>query len=135
MHRACMLLGYGMWLRRRRRIADARDPLRTARDTFAALGAAPWADRAGRNCGRPASRDRQRPVAAWERLTAQELQIASMAAAGLTNREIGERLFLSHRTIGAHLYHVFPSSGSPHGPSSPPRSPMSTGRPPRDSHT
>jgi DNA-binding NarL/FixJ family response regulator len=43
-----------------------------------------------------------------DRLTAQELQIAELAAEGLTNREIGERLFLSHRTIGSHLYRIFP---------------------------
>ena len=45
---------------------------------------------------------------ARDRLTAQELQIAQLAAEGLSNREIGERLFLSHRTIGSHLYRIFP---------------------------
>ena len=44
-------------------------------------------------------------------LTPQELQIAQMAAAGLSNREIADRLFLSHRTVGAHLYRVFPKLG------------------------
>ena len=44
-------------------------------------------------------------------LTAQELEIARLAAAGLTNREIGQRLHLSHRTVGSHLYHVFPKLG------------------------
>jgi DNA-binding CsgD family transcriptional regulator len=111
LHRARLLLGYGMWLRRRRRIAEARDPLRTARDTFAALGMPPWAERAGQELRAAGEADRQRPAAAWEGLTAQELQIASMAAAGLTNRQIGERLFLSRRTIGAHLYHIFPKLG------------------------
>ena len=48
---------------------------------------------------------------ARDRLTAQELQIAELAAAGLSNREIGERLFLSHRTIGSHLYRIFPKLG------------------------
>jgi DNA-binding NarL/FixJ family response regulator len=48
---------------------------------------------------------------ARDRLTAQELQIAQLAARGLTNREIGERLFLSHRTIGGHLYRIFPKLG------------------------
>jgi DNA-binding NarL/FixJ family response regulator len=45
---------------------------------------------------------------ARDRLTPQELQIAQMAAGGLTNREIGEKLYLSHRTIGSHLYRIFP---------------------------
>jgi len=111
LHRARLLLGYGMWLRRQRRIAEARDPLRTARDTFSALGAAPWAQRAGQELRAAGESERQRPAAAWEGLTAQELQIASMAASGLTNRQIGDRLFLSRRTIGAHLYHIFPKLG------------------------
>lgn len=50
----------------------------------------------------------QRTTDVRDRLTAQELQIAELAAQGLTNREIGERLFLSHRTIGSHLYRIFP---------------------------
>ena len=50
----------------------------------------------------------QRTPDARDRLTAQELQIAQLAAQGLSNREIGERLFLSHRTIGSHLYRIFP---------------------------
>ena len=48
---------------------------------------------------------------ARDQLTAQELQIAQLAAEGLTNREIGQRLYLSHRTIGTHLYRVFPKLG------------------------
>ena len=44
-------------------------------------------------------------------LTAQEREIALLAAAGLTNKQIGERLFLSHRTVGTHLYHLFPKLG------------------------
>lgn len=44
-------------------------------------------------------------------LTAQELEIAHLAASGMTNRQIGERLYLSHRTVGAHLYRVFPKLG------------------------
>ena len=48
---------------------------------------------------------------AWAQLTPQELQIAQLAAEGLSNREIGERLYLSHRTVGSHLYRLFPKLG------------------------
>jgi DNA-binding NarL/FixJ family response regulator len=54
---------------------------------------------------------RRRNPEARDRLTAQELQIAQLAADGLTNGEIGQRLFLSHRTIARHLYGVFPKLG------------------------
>ncbi len=111
LHRARLHLGYGVWLRRQRRIAEARDPLRTARETFAALGVTPWAERAGQELRAAGEPHQQSPAAAWEQLTPQELQIATMAAEGLTNRQIGERLFLSHRTVGAHLYHMFPKLG------------------------
>jgi DNA-binding CsgD family transcriptional regulator len=47
----------------------------------------------------------------WDQLSAQEMQIAAMAAEGLSNREIGQRLYLSHRTVGSHLYRVFPKLG------------------------
>jgi DNA-binding NarL/FixJ family response regulator len=47
----------------------------------------------------------------WDELTPQELQIARLAAAGLTNREIGQRLYLSHRTVESHLYRIFPKLG------------------------
>jgi DNA-binding NarL/FixJ family response regulator len=54
---------------------------------------------------------RQRKPEVWDQLTPQELQIAQLAADGLTNREIGERLYLSHRTVGSHLYQLFPKLG------------------------
>jgi DNA-binding CsgD family transcriptional regulator len=111
LQRGRLQLGYGTWLRRQRRIADARGPLRTARDTFTALGATAWAERAARELRAAGEAHRQRPAAAWEELTAQELQIALLAAEGLTNRQVGERLFLSHKTIAAHLYHIFPKLG------------------------
>jgi DNA-binding NarL/FixJ family response regulator len=56
-------------------------------------------------------RSRRRVVEARDQLTGQELQIAQLAAKGLSNREIGERLYLSHRTISTHLYRVFPKLG------------------------
>ena len=110
--RARALYSYGRWLRRQRRTADARTPLRNSIASFDTLGATRWSGRArdelratGESVGR------RRPPDARERLTAQELQIALLAAKGLSNREIAERLFVSHRTIGSHLYHIFPKLG------------------------
>lgn len=65
-----------------------------------------FADRAARELravGGPDVRGRNSTT-----LTPQELQIAQLAAQGLSNRQIGERLFLSHRTVGSHLYRIFP---------------------------
>ncbi|MBB2940554.1 DNA-binding CsgD family transcriptional regulator [Actinoplanes lutulentus] len=110
-HRARLLLAYGLWLRRERRVVEAREVLRSARTIFYDLGAVPWG--AGADAELAASGERIRPRGATDRdtLTPQELQIASMAAAGMTNREIGERLFLSHRTVRTHLYRIFPKLG------------------------
>jgi DNA-binding NarL/FixJ family response regulator len=67
-----------------------------------------WSDRARRQLRASGESSRRRDPAARDQLTAQELQIAKLAAQGLTNREIGERLYLSPRTVGTHLYRVFP---------------------------
>ena len=110
-HQARLQLAYGAWLRRQRRIMESRDPLRTARGTFGALGANAWADRADqelRATGEPGWRPASRPR---ERLSVQESRIAELAARGLSNREIGQRLFLSHRTVSSHLYRIFPKLG------------------------
>lgn len=109
--RARLLLAYGQWLRRQRRVADSRAPLRAARETFDALGCAAWSDRARRELRASGESSRRRDPGARDRLTAQELQIAQLAAEGLTNREVGQRLYLSHRTIATHLYRVFPKLG------------------------
>lgn len=109
--RARLQLAYGLWLRRQRRIAEARPPLRAARENFDALGVLPWAERARQELRASGETSRQRVPDSRDTLTAQELQIAQMAAQGLTNREIGQRLFLSHRTIGSHLYKIFPKLG------------------------
>jgi DNA-binding CsgD family transcriptional regulator len=109
--RARIQLGYGQWLRRQRRVVESRTVLRAARDTFDALGCAPWGDQARRELRASGERSLRRAPEARDQLTAQELQIAQLAAKGLSNREIGQRLFLSHRTIGSHLYKVFPKLG------------------------
>ena len=109
--RARIELAYGQWLRRHRRLADSRAVLRAARDTFDALGCAPWGEQARRELRASGERSRHRVPEARDQLTAQELQIAQLAARGLSNREIGQRLFLSHRTISTHLYRVFPKLG------------------------
>lgn len=110
LYRARLQLHYGMWLRRRRRISQARMPLRAARDSLAALGATVWVERAQQELR--ASRERQHcgPDARLE-LTEQELQIARMAARGLSNREIAQRLYISPRTVGSHLYRIYPKLG------------------------
>ena len=100
LHRARLQLAYGMWLRRRQQAGESRAPLRAARDTFDALGADAWAERSGR----PALR-------VLDLLAPQELQIARLAAEGLSNREIGQQLYLSHRTVRNHLYRIFPKLG------------------------
>ena len=110
-HRARMLLAYGTWLRRQRRIAESRTPLRTARDAFDALGAVPWGERARQELRASGETSQGRTLGAWDRLSPQELQIAHMAAEGLSNREIAQQLYLSHRTIGYHLYQIFPKLG------------------------
>ena len=109
--RARALFAYGMWLRRQKRAAESRVPLRAARDGFDSLGVVSWGDRARSELRAAGEASRRRAPEARDRLTAQELQIARMAAEGLTNREIGERLYLSHRTVGSHLYRSFPKLG------------------------
>ncbi|WP_433511114.1 helix-turn-helix transcriptional regulator [Nonomuraea sp. CA-143628] len=105
------LLDLAEWLRRRRRIAEARAPLTEALETFRRLGARPWIERA-RAEGRAAGLDvtDSTPDALAE-LSPQQQQIIRLAARGLTNREIGEKLFLSPRTVSSHLYRSFPKLG------------------------
>jgi DNA-binding CsgD family transcriptional regulator len=111
--RAQLRLDYAEWLRRRRQINDAKPVLTEAQGTFRRLGARSWAQRAEaelRACGvavpsAPAERD------ALGELTPQQRQIVRLASDGLTNREIGDRLFLSPRTVGSHLYRSYPKLG------------------------
>jgi DNA-binding CsgD family transcriptional regulator len=109
--RARLQLGYGSWLRRHRRMAESRPPLRAAVEVLEALGALLWAERARLELRASGEVRRPRTVAARDQLSPQELQIAQLAAEGLSNREIGERLFLSHRTVGSDLYRLFPKLG------------------------
>jgi DNA-binding CsgD family transcriptional regulator len=109
--RARTQLAYGAWLRRHRRAAESRPHLRAAIETFDALGVIPWSDRARSELRASGETSRSRSLDARDQLTAQELQIAQMAASGLTNREIGQKLYLSHRTISTHLHRIFPKLG------------------------
>jgi DNA-binding CsgD family transcriptional regulator len=108
LQRARLLFAYGQWLRRQRRVADSRPPLRDARDAFDAMGCAAWGDQARRELRASGETSRRRGLAPRDQLTAQELQIAQLAAQGLSNRDIAQRLYLSHRTISTHLYRIFP---------------------------
>ncbi len=104
-------LAYGAWLRRQHRMTESRAPLREAAQSFKALGLLRFAERARRELRASGEAPRRRVPEAWAQLTPQELQIAQLAAEGLSNREIGERLYLSHRTVGSHLYRLFPKLG------------------------
>jgi DNA-binding CsgD family transcriptional regulator len=109
--RARVQLAHGLWLRRQRRAVEARIQLREARDAFDALGAVPWGERARQELRASGETSRRRTYDLSDALSPQELQIAQMAAAGLSNKEIGQQLFLSHRTVGSHLYRIFPKLG------------------------
>jgi DNA-binding CsgD family transcriptional regulator/tetratricopeptide (TPR) repeat protein len=104
-------LAYGAWLRRHRRMTQSRAPLREAAETFDALGLLRYAERARRELRASGETVRRRDPGAWAQLSPQELQIAQLAAEGLSNREIGEQLYLSHRTVESHLYRLFPKLG------------------------
>jgi DNA-binding CsgD family transcriptional regulator len=104
-------LAYGEHLRRVRATAQAREHLSAALETFRWLGAQPWAARAANELRAAGQADASAVQPASALLTPQELQIAQLAAAGLTNKQIAERLFLSPRTVGSHLYRIFPRLG------------------------
>ena len=111
--RAQLRLDYAEWLRRRRRINDAKPVLTEALGTFRRLRARSWAQRAEaelRACGVAVTGAPGEPDALWE-LTPQQRQIVRLASDGLTNRQIGDRLFLSPRTVSSHLYRSYPKLG------------------------
>jgi DNA-binding NarL/FixJ family response regulator len=104
---------FGEWLRRQKRRKDACVQLTAALDQFETVGAQAFIERATQEL-RAAGQVGARPTApstAVQQLTPQELQVAQLAAAGLSNREIADRVYLSHRTVSTHLYKVFPKLG------------------------
>jgi DNA-binding CsgD family transcriptional regulator len=103
---------YGEWLRRQRRPSQAREQLRTAHDMLEAMGIAAFAERARRELRAAGGTVHKRTAPArHEVLTAQEAQIARLARDGLSNPEIGTRLFISARTVQYHLRKVFTKLG------------------------
>ncbi len=98
---------YGEWLRRERRRLDGREQLRAAREMFLRMDAGAFALRAERELLATGERARKRTAQTREDLTAQETQIAGLARDGLSNLEIGARLFISPRTVEWHLHKVF----------------------------
>ena len=102
---------YGEWLRRENRRIDARTQLRTAHELFTAIGMEAFAQRARGELLATGEKVRARTVETRDELTAQESQIARLAREGLSNPEIGARLFLSPRTVEWHLRKVFAKLG------------------------
>jgi hypothetical protein len=116
--RAQLRLDYAEWLRRRRRINDAKPVLIEALGTFRRLGARSWAQRAQaelRACRVAVTGGNSEPDALGE-LTPQQRQIVRRASDGLSDREIGDRLFLSPRTVSSHLYRSYPKLGGSQPP-------------------
>lgn len=108
-HLARVELAYGERLRRDRSMRGARPHLERAGELFTQLRAQPWVDRAA--AGLRATGISRATGDVGRRLTPQELEVARLAATGLSNNKIGEQLFLSPRTVGAHLYRAFPKLG------------------------
>jgi DNA-binding CsgD family transcriptional regulator len=102
---------YGEWLRRDRRRLDAREHLRTALDMFTSFGTEAFTGRAERELLATGERVRKRTVETRDELTAQEAQVARLAGDGLSNAEIGARLFISQHTVAYHLRKIFNKLG------------------------
>jgi DNA-binding CsgD family transcriptional regulator len=102
---------YGEWLRRENRRVDARAQLRAAHEQFTSIGMEAFAQRAHRELEATGEKARKRTAETRDELTAQECQIARMARDGLSNPEIGARLFLSPRTVEWHLRKIFVKLG------------------------
>lgn len=104
-------LMYGEWLRRARRRSEAREQLRVAHETFTAMGAKAFAERAARELKATGAKARNRTAVATTEFTAQETQVVRLVREGLTNSEIAVRLFLSPRTVEWHLGKIFTKLG------------------------
>jgi DNA-binding CsgD family transcriptional regulator/tetratricopeptide (TPR) repeat protein len=102
---------YGEWLRRAGRRSDAREQLLIAHDLLVAMGLDGFARRAGHELHATGATPRNRTPTTRDQLTPQERRIARLAGAGLSNRAIGQQLFISHRTVGYHLAKVFAKLG------------------------
>jgi DNA-binding CsgD family transcriptional regulator len=112
--RARVRLSYGQWLRRERRHKDARPHLNAAVHVFRLLAATPWLTAATHEQRAAGVRSDSAPTDALSRLSPSERQVVLLAAEGLTNPEIAARLFVSPRTVGAHLYRSFTKLGVSH---------------------
>ena len=104
-------LVYGEWLRREGRRQDARLQLRTAHRLLTGMGAEAYAERAAKELRATGEHPRRRAAHATDALTTHELQIARLVSTGATTREVAQQLFLSPRTIEAHLRNIFPKLG------------------------
>jgi DNA-binding CsgD family transcriptional regulator len=109
--RGRLQLAFGRWLRRRHQVTEAREALRSAHATLSGIGATVWAAQAVTELRAAGEQTARRSAPTWQTLTAQELQIIKMAADGYSNKQIGQRLYLSPRTVGGHLYRAFPKLG------------------------
>ncbi|MCO8275504.1 AAA family ATPase [Actinoplanes sp. TRM 88003] len=107
---ARLRFAYGVWLRRQRRVGDARTQLRAAAGVFTAFGAVPWAQRADAELRATGERVERQPDVR-QALTPQEWQIAELVTDGLTSKEIANRLFLSVRTVDSHLSRAYRKVG------------------------
>jgi DNA-binding CsgD family transcriptional regulator len=102
---------YGEWLRRERRRLDAREQLRIAHEFFRDSGMEAFAERARLELEATGERARTRTADTLDQLTAQETQVARLAAQGETNRAIAARLFISASTVEYHLRKAFRKLG------------------------